>query len=132
MLKKIIKWLPAVFIAACSFYFSSKPHLEHMPSFWNADKVVHLFCYAGFAFWTAFACNIKLKRQIWLPVLIVSLWGISDEIHQSFVPNRSASVFDWIADTFGAIIGAVVYIFIGIKIIAWIFSHLLKKENGIK
>lgn len=125
MLNKILKWLPAAFIAACSFYFSSKPHLEYMPSFWSADKIVHLFCYAGFAFWTAFACNIKCKKQIWIPVLIVSLWGISDEIHQSFVPNRCASVFDWISDSFGAVLGAMIYAAAGAKI----FNSVLRRLN---
>ena len=110
-LKKIVKWIPAVFIASCSFYLSSQEHIEHMPSFWNADKLVHFFCYSGFCFWVAFACNIKNYKKVWLPILIVSLWGVSDEFHQSFVPGRSVSVFDWMADTFGASLGAVVYVF---------------------
>jgi VanZ family protein len=31
-----------------------------------------------------------------------SLYGISDELHQSFVPGRTPDVHDWIADTWGA------------------------------
>lgn len=88
-----------------------------MPSFWNADKVVHFFCYAGFCFWTAFACNTRSYKRIWLPVLIISLWGVSDEIHQSFVPGRSVSVFDWMADTLGALTGAVIYVFFVSKVL---------------
>ncbi len=123
MLRKILKWLPAAFIAACSFYFSSKPHLDYMPTFWSADKFVHFLCYAGFSFWTAFACNIKCKKQIWIPSLIISLWGISDEIHQSFVPNRCVSVFDWISDSLGAVFGAIIYLIVGVKIFNLILNH---------
>ena len=49
MLKKLLKWLPAIFVAACNFYLSSQEHLEHMPGFWNADKVVHFSCFSGFS-----------------------------------------------------------------------------------
>ena len=113
--KKILKWIPAVFIACVSFYLSSQPHLEMMPGFWNADKLVHFICYAGFCFWVSFACNTKnygTLKGIIIPVLIVSLWGVSDEIHQSFVPNRSVSAWDWAFDTAGAVFGAVLFDFI--------------------
>lgn len=132
MIKKILKWLPAAFIAACSFYFSSKSHLEYMPSFWSADKVVHFFCYGGFAFWIAFACNIKNIKQIWLPVLIIALWGITDEIHQSFIPYRSASVFDWFFDTLGAVLGSIIYVLIGLRVFSFIQTHLPKLKKQLK
>ena len=31
-----------------------------------------------------------------------SLYGVSDEWHQSFVPGRSVDFMDWLADTLGA------------------------------
>ncbi len=110
MLKKVLKWLPAIFVACCNIYLSSQEHIKQMPTFWNADKVVHFFCFAGFSFWVAFACNIKSYKMTWLPTLIISLWAVTDEIHQSFTPGRDASVFDWIADTTGAFLGAVIFV----------------------
>ena len=112
MLKKILKWIPAIFVAGCNIYLSSQEHIEQMPNFWNADKVVHFFCFAGFSFWVAFACNIKTYKMTWLPTLIISLWAVTDEIHQSFTPGRDASVFDWIADTTGAFVGAMIFVWI--------------------
>jgi VanZ family protein len=41
-----------------------------------------------------------------LAVAIVSLYGVSDEVHQAFVPGRNADVFDWVADTTGALVAA--------------------------
>ena len=39
-----------------------------------------------------------------------SLFGASDEFHQSFVPGRDTDVFDWVADTLGATAGALVWL----------------------
>ena len=33
-------------------------------------------------------------------------YGISDEFHQSFVPGRTPDVLDWLADTSGALLAA--------------------------
>ncbi len=44
-----------------------------------------------------------------LSALSATLYGISDEIHQSFVPFREADVADVIADTIGAFCGVYLY-----------------------
>jgi VanZ family protein len=44
-----------------------------------------------------------------LSVVSASLYGISDEIHQSFVPFRDAEVADVIADILGAVGGVFLY-----------------------
>ena len=119
---KTVKWIPAIFIGCCSWYLSSQPHIEHMPSFWNADKLVHLVCFGVFAFWTAFACNIKSPGKLWIPSLIISLYGIADEIHQSFTPGRSSSVFDWAFDTAGAVLGSLCWILL--------ITAINKKKSG--
>ena len=38
-----------------------------------------------------------------IAVLFVSLFGITDELHQGSTPGRSVEVADWVADTLGAI-----------------------------
>lgn len=108
----LLKWLPAAFIFACSWYLSSQPTIEHIPQFWNADKLVHCICFAGLAFWVAFGCGTKLprSRRILLPLVIVSAYGVIDELHQSFTPGRSCSPFDWMADTTGALLGSLVFL----------------------
>ena len=40
----------------------------------------------------------------------VTLYGVVDEIHQSFTPGRSSSVFDWLADTAGGFLGACAFV----------------------
>lgn len=116
---KVLRWLPAIFIGCCSWYLSSQPHVP-LPDFNMSDKVVHLACFAAFAFFTALAFfgirspddKSSWLKRIFLPALVISIYGIIDEIHQSFVPGRSCSFLDWCADTIGAIIGSSLFFFI--------------------
>jgi VanZ family protein len=43
-------------------------------------------------------------------VLLVSLFGLTDEWHQSFTPGRTVEVADWAADTFGAMVAVALYV----------------------
>lgn len=121
---KIIRWIPAAVIFGISWYLSSQEHVENMPSFWNADKLVHLVCFGGLCFWVCFGCNTRMvpKKLLLVPLFIVSAYGIIDEIHQSFVPGRRSSVFDWCADTVGAVLGICIFLFVR--------KHLDKKFRG--
>jgi VanZ family protein len=81
--------------------------------------VLHFAAYAllGALFLRAFSTtriNHNLKFIFMLSVLLSSLYGISDEIHQSFVPYRTSDYRDVLADILGSILG--VYIFYKIKI----------------
>ena len=44
-----------------------------------------------------------------LSVVSASLYGISDEIHQYFVPFRDGDILDAIANTLGALCGVYLY-----------------------
>ena len=39
----------------------------------------------------------------------MSLFGATDEWHQSFVPGRASEVKDWVADTLGAALAVSLY-----------------------
>ncbi|MDO4854768.1 MAG: VanZ family protein [Coriobacteriia bacterium] len=43
-----------------------------------------------------------------LAMVLASLYGISDEFHQIFVPQRSCDPADWAVDTIAALIGALI------------------------
>lgn len=115
MQKKIIiliKWIPALIIFGISIYLSHQSTIEKMPSFLFADKIVHIVCFAFLSFWVSFACNISCYKKIFIAILIVIIYGIIDEIHQSFIPGRSCSFLDWFADCIGAFLGSVIFVFI--------------------
>ncbi len=100
-------WALALFIQ------SSIPgdNLEFIPKlFPDMDKMIHAAIYAVFG-WLIVAAFPKnwVRRVPWrtlaLCVLIGSLYGASDEWHQSFVTGRSSSIIDWVYDTFGTAVG---------------------------
>ena len=41
-------------------------------------------------------------RAALLAVLLASAYGVTDEFHQSFVPDRTPDVVDWLVDTVAA------------------------------
>ena len=91
----------------------------------NFDKVLHFLGYAllGALFLRAFyttSINHRLKLIFVLSVLFSALYGISDEIHQSFVPYRDASAMDALADFLGSAFGAGV-------LLLWFKSYLKKR-----
>ena len=45
-------------------------------------------------------------RVVLIAVLLTSLYGIADEIHQMFVPNRAPDPNDVLADAAGGLLGA--------------------------
>jgi VanZ family protein len=57
---------------------------------------------------------------------IASVYGITDEFHQSFVPGRDANIWDWLADTIGACIGAGLAVAAGKRGIFWLRN---KQDN---
>jgi VanZ family protein len=92
------------------FIQSSHPTPDITPHWPFFDKVLHFTAYAllGALFLRAFkTTRIKhnLKLIIMLSILLSSLYGISDEIHQSFVPYRTADVMDALADIIGSAFG---------------------------
>ncbi len=93
------------------FWLSSQSSLPAPMLFIHQDKLVHLGAYfiMGVLAWRVFRAFFKksLTTAV-VSLLFCSLYGISDEWHQSYVPGRDADVFDWIADTLGASIALLV------------------------
>ena len=91
------------------------------------DKTVHMIEYAIFGF----LLYITMKNSPYpsfrdhamlFAIIIGILYGMSDEFHQSFVPGRSATIPDLVADGIGVTL-AQTFIFIKDK--------LCKKQNNL-
>lgn len=96
---------------ALIFRLSAKPAIEVPPLFLHQDKVFHLCEYFGLAFLAAFATAAgPTRRRFFIAFAVAAVYGITDEWHQSFVPGRDASVWDWVADTAGGWLGAWAYL----------------------
>ena len=112
LLKKhglIYDQLPAILWATLIFVASSIPGIT-LPDlkFVPTDKVVHLLVYLVLCalIYRAFTYQKKFtKLTSWslaFAVLLTILFGLTDEFHQSFVPNRVSDVLDLTADSAGA------------------------------
>ena len=106
--------LPLIGFCVFLFWQSSFPSLSSAPLFAHDDKLMHMGAYGFLAFLAArnlhqekpFFNRTKLKG---MAILFACLYGFSDEIHQAFVPERTASVWDFAADILGSILGACFY-----------------------
>ena len=112
--KIIIPWLLLIGLCLLIFWQSSGPLPPQTPSLPGLDKLAHATVYALLAFVAARAfATLPISHHApmlpWAAALFAALYGLSDEIHQSFVPGRSADVWDWVADVLGAIAGALCF-----------------------
>jgi VanZ family protein len=113
---RALYYLPSVAWAALLFSLSTKSTLPPVMSLPGLDKVVHASAYAMLAALLLYGArggrdrDPVLGRAAWACAWMASLYGVSDELHQYFVPGRSCDVFDWVADSVGA--GLVVYFYL--------------------
>ena len=83
----------------------SKPF--ELPDVPVRDKLAHGLEYGILAVLNLLALrrghSLGALRSAVIAVVLTSAWGYLDEIHQAFVPGRFSDVYDWVADTCGAI-----------------------------
>jgi VanZ family protein len=100
----LIRWGPVVLFAGLIFWLSSLTGVPRLGG-WS-DKLFHFAEYFLFALllWRALTAEhrgtVDLRRALGV-LLIGSVYAASDEVHQSLVPGRYASIYDWFADVAG-------------------------------
>ena len=79
----------------------------------GTDKGVHALLYLVLGF-LAIRALLSQRAPVWqLLVLLLAVlaFGALDEVHQRFIPGRTADPKDWVADAAGSIVGMVAGIF---------------------
>ena len=113
-------WLPLLLYCILIYSLSSNKYPSNVPQIFFMDKLIHFFAYAflGLLVIRAFS-TIRLKENMVLLIIISiflsTLYGLSDEIHQYFVPYRCADINDIFANLFGSAFGVYLYYFFYIK-----------------
>jgi VanZ family protein len=107
----VLSW--SLLAAYCLLIFvqSSFPSPDMGPELPGQDKLIHLAAYAvmGFLACRALATLPRMPGTFVLFIagfLFATVFGLSDEWHQSFVPDRDASAADFLADFIGAFAGS--------------------------
>ncbi|MDC9728849.1 MAG: VanZ family protein, partial [Methyloprofundus sp.] len=104
---KALDTVSLILFCAFIYWLSAQSSLPTPLKFPHQDKVMHLGAYFILTFFV-----VRAFRHLCLshPLLLISslifssLYGASDEWHQSFVTGRSSDVTDWLADTLGAVL----------------------------
>ncbi len=102
LLEKISKFLTAV-VYAVIIFFSLIP--SGIPSYNNSDKVGHYLAYAALGF----ICSFTFRNKIFLFMIVNFCMSCSIEVIQHFIPGRSMSVFDELANVTGLLTGYLIY-----------------------
>ena len=111
-----ISWIITFLIAIIIFYISSLTFQPLSGSGGGIGLKALLYHIIAF-FLLAFFLSVSLVKgknlkYIFIAIIAAVLYGISDEIHQSFVPGRVPSFFDLFLNTSGIILAITIYIFI--------------------
>ena len=111
--RRLGAWGPPAVWASVIFALSSfsGPQLPVLPG--QTDKLVHGTVYAilGALCFRAIAMTWTWPRRpaVAIATLLALLYGISDEIHQTFTPGRTPDWRDALADMIGGLVGALVF-----------------------
>lgn len=118
MLKKITDsislWGPVLVYMIFIYILSSRQPVKSITLLQGSDKIFHIGEYSilGFLLCRAIKSSFHSMNKfiiMFISIIIGVLYGIFDEIHQYFVPYRTADVFDAIADFGGTSLGVFCY-----------------------
>lgn len=116
MKKFYLYWLPVILLALAIFVQSGLPAPKLLPHVYISDKLLHVIVYgilAALCYRALLRASPMKNQSVWsltlTAVIMASLYGLSDEWHQSFVVSRKADLFDLLADFIGSSIGAITY-----------------------
>jgi VanZ family protein len=118
VIKTLVRyWLPVLAYAGLIFFLSSLPHPEtYAPALIRqlGDKLGHAIEYGvlGILCYRAFrhAAGPWASRYALLFAIVVSVgYGITDEVHQAFVPLREPDGWDLLMDTLGSSLAALAW-----------------------
>ena len=103
---------PLFFLSLEGVHFLKRTRFLGQSLLYLTWAMSHVFVYAVLAFLAVRALAHQrdfLPRIFWAAFALTLLYGISDEIHQVFVPGRGFQYVDILMDGVGALIGLGVY-----------------------
>ncbi len=104
-MKNIYPWIPSVLIMLAIFILSSIPGKEINQA--GLGKESYHITGHFFLFMLLCASYYKTTKDIPLSILLTVFYGVFDEYHQIFTPNRTAGPFDIIVNSSGAVLAGI-------------------------
>ncbi|MDR0927620.1 MAG: VanZ family protein [Ignavibacteria bacterium] len=111
-----IIFIAQLFIATgICIYCSSQEYIQ-LPDATYIDKIAHFAAYFIYGlslqvFYITILDKRNITNKLMKSIVLITgiLFAISDEIHQHFVPSRTADVLDVIADSIGIALSLLLY-----------------------
>ena len=108
-MNRFLVWLPVVTWAGVIFFVSAQPK-ETFDRLGLSGLLIsslgHLVTYGILMYLVVLALHygssLPARYLFVCAFVLVALYGLSDEYHQSFVPGRTATIWDWLVDLVGA------------------------------
>lgn len=102
-LSPILRWVPAMAYVAVNWVLSDLPgdRVGRLPA---PDWLLHGLANALFGVALRYALSSR-RQGFLLAVALLAAHGALDEWHQSWVPGRTPSLGDWVADVAGGLAG---------------------------
>ncbi|MDD5193874.1 MAG: VanZ family protein [Candidatus Nanoarchaeia archaeon] len=113
-----ISWLITILLALFIFYMSSRTFPPGIPGISIGSYVYHFGIYFVFGFFLFISITkgkLDKKYLVFIAILAAIGYGISDEIHQFFVPSRYCCYEDVLTDAIGILSSGIVYTGINFK-----------------
>ena len=110
-------YFPLILYWIMLFTATSLP-AANLPSVAVGDKLKHFTAFFGLSVLLSLTLLYQnkvllLKKYFLAAALIISsIYGLLDEIHQSFVPGRNNEFLDWVADSLGAAAGVFIVFYL--------------------
>jgi VanZ family protein len=112
---QLTRIVPIIVYVGLIFFFSSRQNLHAPgPEFEAKDKVAHFleYCILGILLFKGIgwsASRDKVANLLFLFAVGVSVAAL-DELFQSYIPGRTMSLLDWMADAAGIAVGVGLFV----------------------
>ena len=124
--RRVIWWALFVVWLGAIFYASSMSGSEvspYVPTY-LLHKLAHFLAYSSGAVILALCLRFSTAwgwgKIFVVSVVAVSVYGATDEWHQSFTPGRGPAVLDWLIDTVSGFIGVSVLLKVRLRLKRWL------------
>jgi peptidoglycan/LPS O-acetylase OafA/YrhL len=101
---RALRWAPVVAWAGVIFAMSSIPG-SNLPGGYSFQGHLAEYTVLGALVMLALRHQPRRLALVLVALAACSLYGVTDELHQAFVPGRTPDVLDWATDTLGAALG---------------------------
>ncbi len=110
----LFHWLVLIAYMGFIFFLSTLQSTKELPDFEFSDKLYHIVEYGILSILLFRAMSVSFSKKTLMALffytfLISIAYGVTDEVHQYFVPHRFSTVSDVIADGVGSIVGLYLY-----------------------